>query len=142
MIESRHRDSSSVVRHGPEMEGRGSNPRTSDCRHGRPSMQHVESHGGGLEQVVSHSSTIESEDQVPVQQHGKRRRQVWLTAKTILGTFAVLFSLAMLATSIKMVAKYGDTGLVHVSFICVGFTVSSAPPSCHVGAGGRGGTAE
>lgn len=88
-------------------------------------MHHVESHGGGLEQVVSQSSTAGSEDQEPVQQHGNGRRQVWLTAKTISGSFAVLFSLAMLGISIKMVTKYGDTGLVHVSFICVGFTVSS-----------------
>lgn len=51
-------------------------------------------------------------------------RRAWLSAKTILGIIAVLLSLAMLGISIKMVAKYGDTGLVHVSFICVGFTVS------------------
>lgn len=112
------------------MEGRGPNPSTSDHRHGRATIHHVESHGGGLEQVVSHSSTIESEDQVPVQQHGKRRRRVWFTAKTILGSFAILFSLSMLAISIKMVAKYGDTGLVHVSFICVGFTVSFSLGAC------------
>lgn len=109
------------------MEERGPNPSRSDYRHGRPTMQHVdsESQGSGLEPVVSHASTVGSEDQVPVRPLGKRRRPVWLTAKTILGTFAILFSLAMLGVSIKMVAKYGDTGLVHVSFICVGFTVSS-----------------
>ncbi|KAM7188633.1 hypothetical protein V8F33_010498 [Rhypophila sp. PSN 637] len=60
------------------------------------------------------------------QQQPPPQRRVWFTAKTILGTAAVLFSLAMIGISIKMVAKYGDTGLVHVSFICVGFTAVSS----------------
>lgn len=88
-------------------------------------MEQVESQGGGLSQVLSRSSTVGSEDGMQQQdQQPPPRRRPWLSAKTILGTLTVLFSLAMLGISIKLVAKYGDTGLVHVSFICVGFTVS------------------
>jgi len=55
----------------------------------------------------------------------------WLTAKTLLGAFSVMLALTMFGLIIAMVRKYGDSGLVHISFIFVGFTVSFYLISSH-----------
>jgi len=49
----------------------------------------------------------------------------WLTAKTLLGAFSVMLALTMFGLIIAMVRKYGDSGLVHISFIFVGFTAAA-----------------
>ncbi|KAK0609925.1 hypothetical protein B0T17DRAFT_123421 [Bombardia bombarda] len=54
-----------------------------------------------------------------------QKTQQFLTARTILGIFAIVLSIAALGIGIKMVVAYGDTGIVHVSFVFIGFTAGA-----------------
>ena len=53
----------------------------------------------------------------------------WYTARSILGAFSIMLSLAMLGMGIKLLVKYDGAPLIHVSVAFVIFTVCiSLPP--------------
>lgn len=47
----------------------------------------------------------------------------WWTARTIVGAFSIMLSLALLGLGIKMSVVYDEAPLIHASFAFVGFTV-------------------
>lgn len=69
----------------------------------------------------------EDQDGDAEQQHSRPARKRWYTARTILGVFAIMLSLALLGIGIKMSVKYDEAPLIHVSFAFLGFTVSASP---------------
>ncbi|KAK0724373.1 hypothetical protein B0H67DRAFT_482761 [Lasiosphaeris hirsuta] len=50
----------------------------------------------------------------------------WYTARTILGVFSIMLSVALLGLGIKMSVTYDDAPLIHVSFAFVGFTAATS----------------
>ncbi|KAK3689165.1 hypothetical protein B0T22DRAFT_168018 [Podospora appendiculata] len=80
-------------------------------------------------------STEDEEERLGRHSNRERRRQPqrqrgcanpWLSAKTILGAFSIMLSIAALGLGIKMVVAYGDKGLVHVSFVFIGFSAAAS----------------
>ncbi|KAK0648339.1 hypothetical protein B0T16DRAFT_326346 [Cercophora newfieldiana] len=60
------------------------------------------------------------------QQRQTRHRQKWKTARTVVGVFSLLLSLALLALGVKMSVAYDEVHLIHVSVAFVGFTASTS----------------
>ncbi|KAK3317396.1 hypothetical protein B0T19DRAFT_291053 [Cercophora scortea] len=96
-----------------------------------------------MEQRRSESSqttrSAEDEEEFHIGRHSDLERQrqrqrrrggggsnPWLSAKTILGAFSTMLSIAALGLGIKMVVAYGDKGLVHVSFVFIGFSAAAS----------------
>ncbi|KAK1760225.1 hypothetical protein QBC47DRAFT_396226 [Echria macrotheca] len=52
--------------------------------------------------------------------------QSWYTARTIVGAFSMMLSLALLGLGIKMSVRYDDAPLIHVSVAFVGFTAATS----------------
>lgn len=59
-------------------------------------------------------------------QRQARRRQKWRTARTAVGAFSLVLSLALLGLAVKMSVAYDEVHLIHISVAFIGFTVS-----CH-----------
>jgi len=57
-------------------------------------------------------------------QRQTRQRQKWKTARTIVGAFSLVLSLALLGLGVKMSVAYDEVHLIHVSVAFIGFTVS------------------
>ena len=75
------------------------------------------------QQQSRHAGTRQQQEQHQQEQQQPNTRP-WYTARTILGAFSIVLSLALLGLGVKMSVAYDEVPLIHVSFAFVGFTVS------------------
>ncbi|KAK0624253.1 hypothetical protein B0T14DRAFT_427533 [Immersiella caudata] len=59
-------------------------------------------------------------------QRQTRQRQKWKTARTIVGAFSLVLSLALLGLGVKMSVAYDEVHLIHVSVAFIGFTAATS----------------
>ena len=71
------------------------------------------------QQTIGRSSTNSARGCQPL----PTRARSWWTARTIVGAFSIMLSLALLGLGIKMSVVYDEAPLIHASFAFVGFTV-------------------